>query len=328
MEHGKLSEKEAQLSHALESRIEKQRITLDDFAGKSFAGSDVLLEDGKKVAERRRKIRTDREKTFTENPEKVYAQDRGRLSELANIYGLKSGSWAGENTDIIIASDFDDYFNGVDCILELDDMHQVAIGIDTTISRSQIVEKIKNIRDRMLDGKEGKLTTVKYFKSKDTRATLENVPLTVIGVDSATNAELAELIYDMEMLDEQHSPNEIAEAKNKLKKHGAQFKFLFEIEMQLGAFGKFAAAHGKMEIAEKLKAMHSRIQKIIADKANRKKEIKDNMLAEARKDELFQAIERAVGIHITDWQESEIAVAKIPKDIPPQKKSIKPSWKR
>ncbi len=325
-ERGELSKTEKGLSNLLGSEIDADRINPGEFIGRSFADKNIVQDDQRRVQEMQQKIEADYKHLLSADPEKAYAQDRGELSERVMIQAAKRGGLFGKKAKIAAASFYDDYFNGVDCIAEFDDMHQVAIGIDTTLGKDMIVQKLKRIRDSI---QKGKLAEVKYYKSGDTLGTLENVPLTIVGISPKANAELAELVYDLEAREDVSGGENSVKTEKNLLEHDSQYTGLFEIALELQVFASFAQKQGAAGLAEKIKNTLSRVHEKIKEKTKGDKKLRDEKLAMAKKDELFQIIAQTLSTHFTNWKEPEIVAAKIPKNPQPRRAPpIKPSWKR
>lgn len=324
VEHGELTENEKRLSKIVNAYAENKRFNIDDFRKEPRFGEQTVLEDGRRIRAKAAKIADEQEHLRATDPARLGDIERGSLSEQATIYGISEGRWLGKSAKIKVASVFDDYFNGTDFVAELDDSKQLAIGIDTTISAGEIPNKLKRVRDNILDGK---LSEVKYYKSERFVGSLKNIPLTIIGASAERNASLAETIYNLETIDEYNSPEAKRAAQEKLEKHIAQLTHLLEIEIELKAYLKLAEQSGYTEIASPLRADLQKIRELIRSKLPIKESARKEILALARADEIYRSIKEALEINFTNWEEPNIVVAKIPKDEPP-KTSLTPSWKR
>ena len=248
-----------------------------------------------------------------EDKEHLFSIERGLLAEEIIIYCMQQGKWFGDAAKVRVASEYDDLFNGVDSIIEFDNTRQLAIGIDTTISRNKINEKFQGIREKILDGK---LLEVKYFKNANFSGSLHNVPLTVIGADLGANASLARLVYDMEMTDQFYSkdkPDRREKAEEAIRGHISQFIILLEIKLELEAFKEFAIRFGQGHLVARLDADLDKIKEILKERMPKNREVRQRLLAEVQKDEVFKLIRQALRVEFTEWEESDIFVAKIKK---------------
>lgn len=307
-EHGQLTPKERALSRFLSAYVKKRRISSSSFVG-GLAGETNILNDEKMVKELKVKF----EKNHETLPSSIReAIERGALSEQAILYGMQTGEWLGDGSKVRIASEYDDFINGVDCIVELDSTKQLAIGIDTTISEKKIVEKLQGIRDQIL---RGRLTEVRYFKNENFTGTLHNVPLTVVGVNFDANSSLASLVYDIETTDPSYlpeKPDKKDKAQREIKNHTIQFTMLFEIRMQLETFLSFAIKIGANgEIITKLENDLEKIKEVIKAKAPKDKMERERLIDEIKKDGVFIRIKRALKDEFTEWKEQDVLIAQI-----------------
>lgn len=169
---------------------------------------------------------------------------------------------------------YDDYKNGVDTLLEIEEevkisgsnkkiYHHAAIAIDATMSHRNInlYRKIKIIQDEI---KMGKLTFIKYFQSKnsDHKGALLNIPKFVIGVDKNTIEGIAPLWYD---------------GKNKtLSKHPFRVIVLKEILYQLDYFLEYAQLENQVKIVSKLKELKVYFEEVKKEDQDLITEIENN----------------------------------------------------
>src|ERR1035437_524037 len=182
-EQGKLTSEEKILSRFLGGYVERQRISLSGFGTGDLASAEKILADRTEIKAQKEKIKKSDEYKARSNPEHFFAMERGVLSEQVIIYGMQAGEWMGTGSKVRVASEYDDLFNGVDCIVDLDSTKHLAIGIDTTISINQISKKLRRIRELILGDEHnegGRLAEVRYFKNDNFTGSLHNVPLTII----------------------------------------------------------------------------------------------------------------------------------------------------
>lgn len=107
--------------------------------------------------------------------------------------------WLGDETNVILTSEFDDIKRGSDFVLEIpqeDDSFE-RISIDITISEDQWVleDKYRSLRTRLSDGK---LTDLKYYHSEisNTHGAIENIPRAIVQIKKDQLEELCKNIAD------------------------------------------------------------------------------------------------------------------------------------
>ncbi|TSC60163.1 MAG: hypothetical protein LiPW15_41 [Parcubacteria group bacterium LiPW_15] len=317
-ERGELSDKEKRLSRILEAKIESQRIPMESSSGNP---SENAMADRSRIKGEEIKREREREHNLAVDPEAVFSRDRAKISEMATIYALQNGKWLGKNSTIRPASKIDDYFGGVDIVAELNGAQQLAVGIDTTVSASEIPGKMRRQRDLIL---KKKLPGVKYFKTDRYNGELNNVPLVAIGADRKKNSALAGVTYDLENIDEYNAPAEIDAASQKLEQHIMQFVILYEILLQLRAYLKLAEQTGGSSIIQPIKSDLQGIEEVIRDKMPKDKALQDAIFAAVRKDEIYNEIKIQVDALFTNYADEEepIFVAKGIKEPPPPKKHV------
>jgi hypothetical protein len=150
--------------------------------------------------------------------------------------GVGAGGWFGPEAHTIASSRYDDIKHGVDTIIEFrrqTDAAYLGLAVDVTFSTS-VEDKLRRIRDEV---KSGELTRLKYFESEflGFRGELSGVPRVVVGVERKTVQELVEQWMEGNT--------------ETLKTSQVQHQLLFEIQMQLEAFEKYAESHGKTTTA-------------------------------------------------------------------------------
>ncbi|MCA9364038.1 hypothetical protein KC727_02365 [Candidatus Kaiserbacteria bacterium] len=114
------------------------------------------------------------------------------LEAIIHEYG-ELGDWFGENATTIKTSEYDDYVNGVDLVVELSDddfSHHLALAVDVTFGSKHVHKKFQKIKEE-IDAE--KLAEVKYFESHGFRGTLKQVPRIVVGAECDTVRQLAAL---------------------------------------------------------------------------------------------------------------------------------------
>jgi len=216
--------------------------------------------------------------------EQARTQRRAELLEamLNEQISAKATKWLGNDSESIVASRYDDIFNGVDLILEMvreEGFKHLALNIDVTSSPSHLYEKLSGIKEKI---RSGTLSRVKYFRSKGTQpkfmGELSNLPKVVIGVDAKTIRELSMLRIDYHTarkgskLEENGAEirkslaKKAGEALRKMAKHRIQILIIKEIELQLHAFSEFARKHNQEEAASAYESALETIGQIKASK--------------------------------------------------------------
>lgn len=192
------------------------------------------------------------EKTAT--PETKEAQRLATIFEAIIHENAELSDWLGPNASTIKSSRFDDIKNGVDTIAEFQEEDSAAshlgLSIDVTFA-ADTGKKFERIYNEL---QRGELPKIKYFRSEAMgfRGELSDAPRVVIGAESKTIKQLAELWLEGQ--------------KKELGSHPIQFQILEEILMQLRTFGEFAEKNGHAAIAETLTQRACTVQKILDEK--------------------------------------------------------------
>lgn len=292
-ERGELTTKEIDLLKKLADYLEAQRIRISHFEKSTLVSQEAINEDSAKARRQRQKNKEGDDILRHKDPEKFFAAKRGALAEGAIIYGMQRGNWFGENSQIVVASEYDDFFNHVDAIVEFGIEKQLALGIDTTISRNKIEGKLKEILD---DIEEGRLATIKYYKSDSFEGSLLNVPLCVVGASRTASASLAKNVAHLE-IDIVREKEE--QAHKEIQEHQIQFAILLQIEMQLVVFVRFAEKNGHRHLVSKLKSDLIKIREIIKEKFPQDKVQNQKIRAVAGQDEVSRLIRQALEIALS-----------------------------
>lgn len=292
-ERGELTTKEIDLLTRLADYIEAQRVRISRFEKSTLISQEAINEDSAKARRQRQKNKEGDDFLRHKDLEKFFATKRGVLAEGAIIYGMQRGNWFGENSQIVVASEYDDYFNRVDAIVEFGVEKQLALGIDTTISRDKIEGKLKEILD---DVEDGKLATIKYYKSDSFEGSLLNVPLCVVGASRTASASLARNVAHLE-IDIVREKEE--QAHKEIQEHQIQFTILLQIEMQLAVFIHFAEKNGHKYLVPKLKGDLIKIREVIKEKFPKDKIQNQKIRAVAEQDEVSRLIRQALEIALS-----------------------------
>lgn len=226
----------------------------------------------------------DKDNTYVKAMEDKFKQDstseKEEVLKLATVFegiiheNAELSDWLGQNAQTFKTSRFDDIANGVDTIVEFEESEttasHLALAIDVTFS-SDTERKLADIRDKI---KKGELTKIKYFASEHLgmRGELAKVPRVIIGAESKTIKQLAELWIE-------------GDKKKELGVHPIQFQILEEIVEQLETFQNFAERNHQPELAAIFEKRLAFVSKILEEKRIM---LDDN----GERDSVFEDIER------------------------------------
>jgi len=227
----------------------------------------------------------DSDLAYVAEMERIFAMSYKDLSDVERIIHemakafemivsqqIESSNWLGETAMTVQASKYDDFRNGVDTIVKLDNKEastHLALAIDVTASTG-LQKKFDRIKSEIDNGV---LTRVKYFvsESMDVRGEKKNVPRVVIGADR-------EKIIDL--IDKW-----VKKDNKALAQHVIQAVVLEEIITQLEAFAKYAELVEQTNAAEAYKKALAILTGIRKEKG-----LSPELLAEAHDDLVFEAI--------------------------------------
>jgi len=260
-----LSEEEEKLYDLLVPENRTLAINLDDFS--DLYGQEVVTRDKKLVAEREAEFQRQAEA----DPESKNLLKRGELFEAIINDQIEQSEWLGEDASVIVPARYDDIENGVDSIVEFEietGRSHLALAVDVTKSTKQLDKKFDAIKNSI---KNGRLSRVKYFRSKDIRGELKEVPKVVVGADEETMQEVAGLLLIFKTR-QKHRLAEKAEefwiTLEALKNHRLQLQITEEIMTQLKAFAKYARKLGKDQIAAKYESALNIMSRVAKEKEN------------------------------------------------------------
>lgn len=212
-----------------EEVLGKYATQMDDFS--DLYGAEVIARDKATVASLEKRFSDGRVLPIHEIVNKQLAT----IFEAIIFDQGESSNWFGENAFLIKTTNFDDYVNGIDMVVEYDEeggVTRMAAGIDVTFHHN-VQKKIAKIKDSILNGELG---IIKYFQSEvsDIRGEISKIPRIIIGADVDTVRELT---------------NEWAAGNIKrLANHPVQFQFFDEAISQCKYFIKFAEENKKPEV--------------------------------------------------------------------------------
>lgn len=187
-------------------------------------------------------------------PETREAKRLATVFEAILHENAELSDWLGPNATTIKTSLYDDIKNGVDTIAEFKEdgspASHLGLSIDVTFA-SDTEKKFNRIYEEL---KRGELPKIKYFRSEAVgfRGELSDAPRVVIGAESKTIKQLAELWLEGQ--------------KKELGLHPIQFQILEEILMQLETFKSFAQKNKQDAIADTLEQRARIVEKILEEK--------------------------------------------------------------
>lgn len=162
--------------------IQEAAIDIDSF--RDLYGEAVVDTDNAEV-KRLREIFARNEKTVL--PNGVTFEQVKQLSEISESFllrGLNEAKWV-PYCGGIKTSEYDDYINGIDLVLEFqkadNPASHIGLGVDVTFSNN-LTRKIAKVKQEITTGR---LASVKYFDSPNShiRGQLRQVPHGVVGFD-------------------------------------------------------------------------------------------------------------------------------------------------
>lgn len=256
----------AKLRQKAENTLKEYAISMDDFTD---YGKDNIEKD--KATVERLKIRFQTEATEKEKEAKILAD----ILEAIILEESESSNWFGQNSSTTKVSDYDDYINHIDTIVEFteeESASHMALGIDATFS-TDIKAKFDRIKEEI---EKGSLAEAKYFSSSFIKGRHIQIPRIVIGADVKTIKELGELWLDKESRAEGRK----REVKKELENHPVQFQLLKQILLQTETFEKYAQTVNQPQISDIYARLKKMVQKIYAGKDPKKndKGDYDNMM--------------------------------------------------
>ena len=202
----------------------------------------ILRKDAEAVA----KIKEKRKKEPYETRE-----FRKLTAVLETVFFLEAelAEWFGPNAFTIKTSEYDDFINGVDVIIEFyneDGTSCLTLALDITLASNtgDLRRKLRRAREEIDDAK---LARIKYFSSEHSgiRGELKDIPRGVVGIDFKAAVELINLWMNKD--------------SQALASHPIQFQILKQLEIQMEGFENYARKRGDERIA----LIYSRLLKII-----------------------------------------------------------------
>lgn len=246
---------------------------------KDFSYSKVEIErDQRQLQEKKNRL------------EKSYR--RPKILE-AMMFEMQQHNWFGEDAEIVLTSEFDDYLRGTDLVLEYEKEGKVfRLAVDVSMcggTERDIAGKRENIREGI---EEGRLTALKYFQSeKDSakKGAIYEIPKVIIGMTTEDMQELSKILVQ-KLKQEKGSSQELSQSP-------VQIKLLREIKKQLEEEIQYAEYYFKRNYrpyGQRIMGRHTAILEII-----------DSVLAEKENDpSIIKPLQRRMYRNLgEDWQE-------------------------
>lgn len=260
-----LSETETVVFTNLLPRLEELTVKMEKFEDQY--GKDEIAADLEKIRIKKEHIEESGQKTESTK------KKRSQILEGVLTEQIELSNWFGNDVSTVVASEFDDLFNGIDLILELGDTDNV--GIDVTSTTERIEKKLSIIKEHIL---RGYLSQAKYFQSEkhDPKRKIKRLPQLIVGVGSELVQEISELWLTtnslriagkspLELSEEQRTL--VRQAREGLANNRIAVLLLQQIKTQLETFEKFAQSKGQAKAAKKFK----RLLFVIEEKLKQKK---------------------------------------------------------
>ncbi len=151
---------------------------------------------------------------------------RAKISE-ALLPNLIENYWIPEKFYFTETSEFDDWVNGVDNIIEFEEKPEKGAVVDftTAVDREKIRDKVEKIHKKI---EEGTLFEIKYFKSQKEPTQyshLKMVPAIIIGIDPSLLGELCDLYLKKE--------------REKIENHYFKYALFDEVVAQINYYKKY-----------------------------------------------------------------------------------------
>jgi hypothetical protein len=249
--------------------LHENAISIDEFDG---------FYDEKKLALHRSMV-AKKEARFDHEKHKEYAD----VLEAVIFDQCGNGTWFGEQTRAIKTSKFDDYINGSDLILEIEDtaraLTHLSLSVDVTFGTTTEAGKFARIKENIDSGTLGRID---YFRSSYStiRGEMTHVPQVVIGVEKDTVVKLANLWMDK---------NEHTELAKTLDEHPIRRLILTEILLQLYAFKGYAANTKRTDLVP----IYEKDIQILEDIIRKQGPID---IMDVRNDKVFLAIKESLSV--------------------------------
>lgn len=161
------------------------------------------------------------------------------LLEKSIYYCWEQMDWFWPDVATVLSSEYDDYVNWVDLILEFDksDKSFIWIAADITYSKS-VSKKFDKIKSN-IDSQ--KLATIKYYSHEDFSWMIRNIPKIVIDLPEHEIRELAKKVYFLVAQSELKTSKELRKSLNEdLENSPLKLLIIIQSVIQLIAFRRYA----------------------------------------------------------------------------------------
>lgn len=221
---------------------EKNRSRIDDF--ESIYDSETIEADKNLVRRYEKKFSDDVLLLSDEDTAEInYSNQQAEALEVVLTEQSEMAEWFGSAVFAIRTTKYDDYFNGIDMVLEFDmgdseNIERIALAIDASNAKFDIVRKKMDKNIAKVTGKSDKAPEVKYFKSEinpEFKGSIKNVIPVVVGMQGKNVDSL---------LDSYTSKN----SNKEMERHPAQRIFLEEIRSQLEMYLKISEDNSEKEL--------------------------------------------------------------------------------
>ncbi len=257
----------------------EKRPDLYDFS--DIYQKDEIKKDTARVAQKetgyQENLEEERKKSPTDAEERETTK---KLSEAMEILVVDFGElydWFGEEAYTSRTTKFDDYFNGVDLILQFgSEDNPIALSLDVTSAKNtDVINKKIDLCRRKAFSRNSNDRRVKYFESPidQSHGSLDNVIPLVVGFESSTAMNLVEKAADIEDLKTKERKNELDRRKldalkTQISTHPAQMLMLSQITAQLNFYVQEAKNHRGLSPAyiETISKLADKIESIYVKK--------------------------------------------------------------
>lgn len=261
---------------------EKHRSRIDDFRGVYDEGT---IEADKNLIRRYEKKFSDDVLLLSDEDtaEINYSNERAEALEVILAEQSEMAEWFGSAVFAIRTTKYDDYFNGIDMVLEFDmgdseKVERIALAIDASNAKFDVIRKKMDKNISKVTGKSDKAPEVKYFKSEidsEFKGSIKNVIPVVVGMQGKNVDSL---------LDIYTSKN----SNKEMERHPAQRIFLEEIRSQLEMYIKITGDSPETELAIDISQVQSLL--VIIKKVIQEKEDANINVGYLIRDQVFQTI--------------------------------------
>lgn len=237
-------------------------------------------------------IRIDKKKVMEAKRKHKEATERSAFLEAVLAKHLEKSEWIGAGVVVSSASKYDDFFNGVDMVVEFDifekgeDSLKLSLDVTTGQTAAACYDKIAGIKNKIT--KEGELSSLKYFVSSEStensyKGKVEMVPKVIVGTDIEGVKDIAK--YIEKLLESKSGSN------REMAKHNLQIEIIEEIIAQLKEYIRFAREAGFEESDEIITNQKKVLKKVEEIYEEKKRSVGDNPVgARKEKNRIYKAL--------------------------------------